>query len=166
MDQNQTAADSTNNKQINLQRLYVKEQQCKLPRGLQIFKDEWQPEINMEIQINNAAIEKDVYEAVLQITITAKNKQMTALTAEVSQAGVFQIQGFTEAEQKMLFATYIPNILFPYARQVVSSLTVDATIPPIILTPVNFDALYQQGQAKQQEQEQQTLAKNEAATIN
>ena len=156
-----------NKKQVDLQRLYVKEQQCKISRSPSIFKEEWQPEINMEMQINNAPIEEDIYEATLQINITVKNKQITALTAEVQQAGIFLIKGFTEEERKAVFATYVPNMLYPYARKVISTLSVEATVPPITLTPVNFDALYQQQalEAKKQQQEKAMAAKQEEAVV-
>jgi preprotein translocase subunit SecB len=131
-------------KKIDLQRLYVKEQQCKLSRSPQLFKEEWAPEVSMEMQINHIALEADLYEAVLHINLTVKNKQVTALTVEVQQAGIFQVTGFTEEERKAIFATYVPTFLYPYVRQVISRLSVDATILPIVLTPVNFDALFKQ----------------------
>jgi len=151
-------------KQIDLQRLYVKEQQCKLSRSPQVFKEEWQPEINMEMQINNSMLEKDVYEAVLQINITVKNKQVTALVAEIQQAGIFLIKGFNEAEQKAIFATYVPNILYPYARRLISTLSTDATVPPITIAPVNFDLLFKQqlAEAKKEEQAKATVLPKEA----
>jgi preprotein translocase subunit SecB len=132
-------------KRIDLQRLYVKEQQCKLSRSPQLFKEEWAPEVSMEMQINNTALgEPDLYEAVLHINLTVKNKQITVLTAEVQQAGIFQVTGFTEEERKAIFSTYVPTFLYPYVRQVISRLSVDATVLPIVLTPVNFDALFKQ----------------------
>ena len=149
-------------KKVDLQRLYVKQQQCKLVRSPQIFKDEWKPEINMEMQINTSMVDKAVYEIVLQITLSVKNQNMTSLTMDVEQAGIFQIQDFTEQEQKVIFATYIPNLLFPYARHVISSLSVKASIPPIMLVPVNFDALYQQ----QEKNKAQKVFEEEVATLN
>lgn len=147
-------------KQFELQRLYVKEQHSKIIRSPQIFKDEWKPEISMEMQINNSVVDKELYEVNLQINVAVKNNQITSFTAEVQQAGIFLAKGFSEKELKRLFATYAPNMLYPYARKVITSLSTEATIPPIMLVPVNFDVLYkqQQDQAKQASTEESKKA--------
>lgn len=156
--------EADNKKQFELQRLYIKEQHCKISRSPQVFKDEWKPEVSMEMQINNVLLEPEHYEVTLQISITAKNNQITVFSAEVQQAGIFLVKGFAEEEQKMLLASYGPSMLYPYARQVMTKLSVDATIPPIMLVPVNFDAMYKQQQ--EQAKQQAKPAVKEAATLN
>ena len=166
--------EDSSKKQIDLQRLYVKEQQCKLSRSPQIFKEEWKPEVNMEMQINNSMLDKDLYEATLQINITVKNKQITVFTAEVQQAGIFLVKGFSKQEQKAIFTTYVPNTLYPYVRKIISSLSVEATIPPITLMPINFDTLYRQQLAETNkpekseklEQAKSTVLPQEATALN
>lgn len=148
-------------KQFALQRLYVKEQVGKLAYGAKIFKDEWKPEINMEMQINNSLIEADMYEVTLKINITVKNNQLSAFTAEVQQAGIFTVKGFTDQEQKIIFSVHAPSMLYPYARQIISNLSVDASIPPIMLIPVSFEMLYEQ----QKQEEAKSIEQPVSTTI-
>ncbi|HEX6549195.1 MAG TPA: protein-export chaperone SecB, partial [Gammaproteobacteria bacterium] len=68
---------------------------------------------------------------------------------EVQQAGLFTLTGFNEQERAVILSTYCPNILFPYLREVVSDLTLKGGMAPLLLQPVNFDALYAQQAAQQ-----------------
>jgi preprotein translocase subunit SecB len=67
---------------------------------------------------------------------------MTAYLAEVQQAGVFGMSGFDMANRDAVLATYCPNVLFPYARQIVSDLIQNGGFPPFLLQPINFESLY------------------------
>ena len=86
----------------------------------------------------------DTYEVVLSVTATTKTEDKTAFIVEVQQAGLFGVKGFPEAELGPLLGAYCPNLLFPYAREVVSDLVTKGSFPQLLLTPVNFDALYAQ----------------------
>ena len=72
-----------------------------------------------------------------------------AFLVEVQQAGIFFAAGIDEEPLKQLLATVAPNILFPYAREAIDALVVKGGFPPLMLSPVNFDALYQQAMAQQ-----------------
>lgn len=85
-----------------------------------------------------------MYEALLSITVTVSHEEQTAFLIEVQQAGVFSISGFSDQDRKYLLGSQCMNILFPYAREVISDMSVRGGFPPLILSPVNFDALYQQ----------------------
>jgi preprotein translocase subunit SecB len=101
-DEKTSKEEQDQQKQFELQRLYVKEQHCKIMRSPQVFKDEWKPEINMEMQINHNNLEGNLYEINLQINVTVKNNQITAFTAETEQAGIFLVKGFSEEEKKKI----------------------------------------------------------------
>lgn len=73
--------------------------------------------------------------------------------AEVQQAGIFMMSGIPEEEMGPMLGIYCPNILFPYAREVVSDLVTRGSFPQLVLAPVNFEALYAQ-QAQQAQQEE------------
>ena len=88
---------------------------------------------------------------VLTITITAKVEEETAFLVEVQQAGIFLINGFEGENLRRILGTAAPNILFPYARESIDTLCVKGGFPPIMLAPVNFDALYQQALAQAQQ---------------
>jgi preprotein translocase subunit SecB len=88
------------------------------------------------------------FEVVLTLTLTCTVGQRTAYLAEVSQAGLFGVVGFNAEDQAGLLASYCPNMLFPYARQVISSLVLEGGFPPFLLQPINFDALYAEQQRR------------------
>lgn len=135
---------SSGEKQIMLQRLYVKDCSFESPRSPGIFASPMTPEITVNMHTNTQTLEDGNVEVVLQVTAEASFEQRTVFLVEVHQAGLFTIKGFSEQEQAVLLATYCPNILFPYLREVVSDLTLKGSMAPLILQPVNFDALYAQ----------------------
>ena len=96
----------------------------------------------------------DNHEVELSITITVKSNDKVAFLVEVTQAGVFYITGYAPEQLNHLLAAYCPNILFPYAREVIASLVSKGSFPELHLSPINFDALYarrlQEEQAKAQ----------------
>ena len=87
---------------------------------------------------------------VLTVTITAKVEEETAFLVEVQQAGIFFIKGFADEELRRIVGTAAPNILFPYARECIDTLCVKGGFPPVMLAPINFDAMYQQALAQAQ----------------
>ena len=84
----------------------------------------------------------------VSVTVTSKLEDKTAFLVEVKQAGIFNLSGFSQQEMGKMLGAYCPNLLFPYAREVVSDLVTKGSFPQLLLTPVNFDALYAQHQQK------------------
>lgn len=137
--------------QFTIQKIYVKDISFETPNSPQIFLEKWAPEVSLQLRSTATQQGEDVHETVLSLTITAKQGEKTAYLIEVHQAGVFSIKGFNENDMKAMLGSYCPNILFPYGREVVSDLVTKGGFPPLLLAPVNFDALYahmlgQQGQ--------------------
>lgn len=136
-------------RQFALQRIYTKDLSFESPNSPQIFQENWTPEINVSLgsQVNRLA--ETAYELVLNVTVEAKHQDNTVFLVEVHQAGIFQVQGFNDQELDALLGVAAPNVLFPYAREVVSDLVMRGSFPQFVLQPVNFEALYaQQRQAK------------------
>lgn len=129
-------------KQLMIQNLYIKDLSFEAPNSPQIFREQWQPEVEFNLQNNHTKLAEGVYEATLTVTVTVKSGEKTAFLVEVVQAGIFTIQGFTEEEMGPLLGIYCPNTLYPYAREVVSSLSVKGGFMPLVLPPVNFEAIY------------------------
>jgi preprotein translocase subunit SecB len=143
--------------QFAIQKLYVKDISFESPGAPGAFSfKKWEPKI--DINLNNAhnIISENVYEAVLTITATVKQDGKAAFLVEVQQAGIFTVAGFKEQDRNYILASQCMNILFPYAREVISDLTARGGFPPFILSPVNFDALYQQHVQRQKEKQQET----------
>ena len=141
--------------QFVMQRIYAKDLSFESPSTPGIFKKQWQPKVNVELNTKSDKIDdQNNYEVVLTITITSKVEEETAFLIEVQQAGIFFITGFEGEDLRRILGTAAPNILFPYARENIDSVCVKGGFPPVMLAPVNFDALYQQALAQ---------AKNQAA---
>jgi len=135
----------TENKQyLEIQRLYLKDLSFESPCMPEIFKQKWQPEVKLDLNMRNILLENEIYEVELFVTVTAKMDDKVIFLAEVKQAGIFKISGFTEEQRNHIIGAYCPNALFPYVREVISSVISRASFPPLVLTPVNFDAIYAQ----------------------
>ncbi|MGN6520582.1 MAG: protein-export chaperone SecB [Dokdonella sp.] len=139
---NGAAAPEQNQAQLNLQRIYVKDVSFEAPGAPQIFQQQGQPNVELNLAQRVAALGTDVYEVVLSVTATCRVEDKTAYLAEVQQAGIFGLTGFDAQGRDAVLATYCPNVLFPYARQVISELVQNGGFPPFFLQPINFDALY------------------------
>jgi preprotein translocase subunit SecB len=106
--------------------------------------------VNVDLNTRSSkADETGNHEVILTITVTAKMEDKSAFLVEVQQAGIFFAAGIEEDSLKQILATVAPNILFPYAREAIDALVVKGGFPPLMLAPVNFDALYQQAMAQQ-----------------
>ncbi|MCP4994240.1 MAG: protein-export chaperone SecB [Gammaproteobacteria bacterium] len=127
-----------------LQRIYVKDISFETPNSPAIFTEEWKPESNLNLNSSTTRLEEDLYEVVLTVTVTTKVAGKTAFLVEVQQAGIFAAKGFPNDQMGHMMGAYCPNLLFPYAREVVSDLVNKGSFPQLLLTPVNFDALYAQ----------------------
>ncbi len=144
-----------------IQRIYIKDVSFETPNTPQIFPKEWKPEVNLELNSSSQLLSENVYEVSLRITLTTKTNDEVAYICEVTQAGIFSIVGFSGNQLQHCLGAYCPNILFPYARETISSLVNKGTFQPINLEPVNFDALFmnylQQQQAQQESESAETL---------
>jgi len=132
-----------------IQRLYLKDVSFETPHTPAIFDEPWDPEVS--VQLSNAAtrVGEDLHEVVLTVTVTARMGDKTAFLCEVHQAGLFQIAGYGQEELEGLVGAFCPSILFPYAREAISSLVVKGGFPALVLAPINFDALYRQHREQQ-----------------
>lgn len=136
---------------LEIQRIYVKDISLETPSTPAIFKESCQPNISMDLDIQQNKIEEALYEIVVTVTVSAKAQEKDIFLAEVRQAGIFHLAGFDGPQLEHVLNAYLPSLLFPYAREVVSDLVTRASFPQLILAPVNFDLLYaQKKQATQQ----------------
>lgn len=152
-EEQQAAAEGQAQQQFAVQRIYSKDLSFESPATPNVFRQQWQPKVNVDLNTKSEKIDEDGnHEVVLTITLTAKLEEETAFLVEVQQAGIFTVGGFNEEELRRILGTAAPNILFPYARETIDNLVVKGGFPPVMLAPVNFDALYQQAVAQQAQQ--------------
>jgi preprotein translocase subunit SecB len=130
--------------QFGIQRIYIKDLSFESPNTPAIFRKEWKPKIKLDLNTKATPLDKDVYEVVLTLTVSAKLEEETAFLCEIQQAGIFSISGFPEETRGQMLGAYCPNILFPYAREAIDTAVVKGSFPALMLAPVNFEALYAQ----------------------
>jgi len=146
------AADANNAPSLALQKIYIKDASFEVPNAPDIYNEQVQPEVKMNLNQKVKNIQEEYYEVVLTVTITCKAGEKTAYLAEVQQAGIFALKNFPEQALHQTLGSYCPNILFPYARQMISDLVGNGGFQPIMLQPVNFDQLYAQQMQQAQSQ--------------
>ena len=129
--------------QLALERIYVKDMSLEVP-GANVFTREWQPELDINLSSNAEKLDDEHYQVILTVNVTANNGGETAFIAEVHQAGIFMLQNIPEEQLGAILGAYCPNVLFPYAREVVSDIVTRGSYPQLLLAPVNFDQAYQQ----------------------
>ena len=151
-EQTQGAADEQQQAQFQLQKLYMKDVSFELPNAPQIFHDDGQVEIKMNLAQKVDSLSEGVHEVVLTVTVTANLGEKTAYLAEVQQAGIFAISGLNEQATHAAVNTLCPHTLFPYARRAITDLVADGGFPPLVLQPINFDQIYAQRMQEAQAQ--------------
>lgn len=136
--------------QFNIRRIYLKDLSFESPRAPQIFESNAQPQIDLQLGAGAAQVGENLHEVVVNVTATVRSGEDTVFLVEVQQAGLFHIEGVPAEQMGWVLGVTCPNVLFPYARQVVSDATTAGGFPPLLLAPVNFEALYQQHVQRQQ----------------
>ncbi|MBA1304998.1 protein-export chaperone SecB [Stutzerimonas stutzeri] len=144
------ASQNEQGAQFSLQRIYVRDLSFEAPKSPEIFRQEWNPSVALDLNTKQKQLESDFYEVVLTLSVTVKTGEEVAFIAEVQQAGIFLIKGLEAAAMSHTLGAFCPNILFPYAREALDSLVTRGSFPALMLAPVNFDALYAQEMARMQ----------------
>jgi len=150
MSENQ-AADN-NQPRFDIRTLYVKDVSFESPQSPSVFvRQEFNPEIDVQMNVTRGLFSKDdgIFEVVLKVTVTAKEDDKPVFLCEVDQAGVFNIVNVSDEELDRALEIGCPNILLPFARQAVCDLVVKGGFPQLLVTPVNFEAVYDQRRAQQ-----------------
>lgn len=147
-----------NDKQFAIQKIYTKDISFETPNSPKTFTQKWEPALDLNLGTHVEPLENSMFEVALNITVTVKLGETTAYLVEITQAGIFTVAGFSDQEMGPMMGSFCPNILFPYAREVISDLVSKGGFPQLILAPVNFDALYMQHlQQEQQSADAQKL---------
>ena len=144
--------------EFNIQRIYIKDVSFECPNSPAIFQQEWKPEVKLDLDTRSTKLADNIFEVVLSLTVTAKDGETVAFLCEVQQAGIFSVEALNEGQLAHCLGAFCPNILFPYARETISSLVVKGTFPQLNLAPVNFDALFMNYLQQQAQQEGQAEA--------
>lgn len=159
-EENTAAGEEQQKPRFIIQKIYTKDVSFESPNSPEIFRDEWRPKLDLQLGNDYKRIDDDNHEVILSVTVTATVGDKTAFLVEVKQAGIFTLTGYNNDEMGPLLGSYCPNTLFPFVREVVSDLVTKGGFPQLVLSPVNFDAMYlhQKEQAQQQAEAAQSQA--------
>lgn len=136
-------SDEQNQPVFSIEKVYVKDLSLEIPNAPQAFLEREAPTVDIQLHHNSSGVEDGVYQTVLTVTVTAKIQDKTLFLVEAAQAGIFAVRNVPPAELEAVLGIACPNILFPYVREVVSDIVTRAGFPPVVLNPVNFEAIYQ-----------------------
>ena len=125
-------------------RVYLKDVSFETPNSPEVFRQDFKPDVNLQLNTSVNKLDGDLFEVVLNVTVTSKQGDKTGFLVEVQQAGIFELKGYDEAQKGSVLGAYCPNTLYPFAREAVSDLVVTGGFPQLLLSPINFDALYTQ----------------------
>jgi preprotein translocase subunit SecB len=135
--------------QLSLQKVYVKDCSFEAPNSPGIFKGEWNPKITLTLNSTTSKLDESTHEIVLNVNVEAKMGDTVAFLVELQQAGIFVLKDYPTDQLKPLIGNYCPSMLYPFARQAIAGLISGGGFPPLLLQPMNFDALYLQAETRQ-----------------
>jgi preprotein translocase subunit SecB len=136
---------------FHIEKLFVKDLSLEVPNAPAIYLEREAPQIDVNMSTESRGLGEDMYHSSITVTVTAKIGDKTMFLVECTQAGLFRIQNVAQDQIPMVLGIGCPNIVFPYLRESVSDVVIRAGFPPLLLNPVNFEALFlQQQQAQQQ----------------
>ena len=142
---------------FNIEKLFVKDLSLEVPNAPAIYLEREAPQIDVNMSTESRALGEDLYHTSITVTVTSKIGDKVMFLVECTQAGIFRIQNVPQDQMAMVLGIGCPNIVFPYLRETVSDVIIRAGFPPLLLNPVNFEALFlQQQQAQQQQATPQT----------
>ena len=152
-------AEADTNPVFQIQRVYLKDLSLEQPNSPQILLEQQQPQVDINLALSAEGVSEGVYEVCVTATVTTKVGDRTLFLVEAKQAGIFEIRNLPQDQLQGVVSVVCPQILYPYLRAIVSDVCTRAGFPPILLTEVNFQAMYEA-------QQQQQAAQNGGAAGN
>ena len=144
---------------FNLQRIYLKDLSLEQPNSPQILLDQTQPQVDINLGVSAEGVGEGVFEVCVTATVTTKVSEKVLFLVEAKQAGIFEIRNVPQEQMDPIIGIACPTMIYPYLRAIVSDICTRAGFPPILLTEVNFQAMYEA------QQEQAAAAANGGSRI-
>ena len=136
---------------FQIQRVYLKEASLEQPNSPAILLEQEAPTVDIQLQISSENVADGIYETAVTDTVPTKIKDKTVFLAECRQAAIFEIRNLPEDQMGPVLGIACPQIVYPYLRGNLADLITRAGFPPVHLAEINFQAMYEQQQAQQQE---------------
>lgn len=140
-------SDSQQNVVFSIQKIYIKDISYETSDVPEIFTQQGgAPQVNVQFAIKNSVLDEEngLYEVEMTVTVKATMADKTVFLVEVKQAGIFRIKGIDSDQLPILLQMKCPDVLLPFAREVINDLVTKGGFPQLMLAPVNFEALYEQ----------------------
>jgi preprotein translocase subunit SecB len=141
-------AEENQNPVFQIQRLYLKDLSLEQPNSPQILLEQTQPQVDINLALGAAPIADGIYEVTVTATVTTKLADKTLFLVEAKQAGIFEIRNIPEDQLQQIIGIACPGIVYPYLRAIVSDVCTRAGFPPVLLSEVNFQAMYERQRAQ------------------
>jgi preprotein translocase subunit SecB len=141
---------------FQIQRVYLKEASLEQPNSPAILLEQESPSVDIQLGVNATPVADGIFEVSVTATVQTKINDRTVFLVEATQAGIFEIRNLPQEQMSQIMGIACPQIVYPYLRGNVADLIQRGGFPPVHLSEINFQAMFEQ-------QQQQQLAAAEAA---
>ena len=132
---------------FQIQRVYLKEASLEQPNSPAILLEQEQPSVDIQLGVEGTPVAEGVFEVSVTATVHTKIKDKTVFLVEAKQAGIFEIRNLDGEQLNQIMGIACPQIVYPYLRGNVADLIQRAGFPPVHLSEINFQAMYEQQRA-------------------
>lgn len=138
---------------FRMQKIYVKDMSFENPNAPATYLKSAEPKVDFRLSVDNRKVDADLWEVTLSVNATVTDKETTLFIIEVEHAGLFQLKHIPDEHFGRVLGVECPTILFPFTRQIVCQATLDGGFAPLLMEPINFLAMYENGLRAQQQAE-------------
>ncbi|MFM7532282.1 MAG: protein-export chaperone SecB [Rubrivivax sp.] len=143
-------SDADNSPVFQIQRIYLKDLSLEQPNSPQILLEQAQPQVDINLGMSAEPVAEGLFEICVSATVTTKVGERTLFLVEAKQAGIFEIRNLPDDQLQGVIGIVCPQMVYPYLRAIVSDVCTRAGFPPILLTEVNFQAMFEAQQQSAQ----------------
>jgi preprotein translocase subunit SecB len=132
---------------FQIQRVYIKDMSLEQPNSPAIFLEQEAPSVDIQLGVEASQVADGMFEVCVTATVTTKIKDKTVFLVEAKQAGIFEVRNVPEEQMGPIMGIACPQIVYPYLRATVADIITRGGFPPVHLSEINFQAMYEQQQA-------------------
>ena len=142
------ADDTANAPLFSIQRIYLKDLSLEQPNSPQVLLEQGQPQVEINLGLGAEVVAESTYEVTVTATVTTTINDKTMFLVEAKQGGIFEIRNIPEPTLRQILGINCPGIIYPYLRAIVSDVCTRAGFPPVMLSEVNFQAMFEAQRAQ------------------
>jgi preprotein translocase subunit SecB len=133
---------------FQIQRMYLKDLSLEQPNAPHILLEQQQPQVDINLTLSAENVTDGIFEVCVTATVNTKVGDKTLFLVEAKQAGIFEIRNVPQDQVEGILGIVCPQMVYPYLRAIVSDVCTRAGFPPVLLTEVNFQAMFEAQQAQ------------------